>query len=558
MGRDVAGQPPDGHLDEHAPVMKVDRWLLVAALLAATALTLPGITDENRVSLQGDMPRYLMNGVFIKDFLTDGSWSPANIMRFAEHYFARYPALSLGHHPPLLPMLLVPFFAVAGISVFSGKLAILLCFLGTVIVLYRVGARLFDPVVAGWACLLFATLPLTVEFGQAVLTELPATLLSLVALLYLLRFRDGGRLNDYLGFIAAALGSVFCRQTAAFMLPTYILVALRQGGYRQLLTPPAFYVTVAGAVGVAIVVVATLILSPYNVSVVGAMLFEEDMLDIWGSAVRALMGEHSAALLTVAAGLGIAAAFARRDFRVVPAAWWLVSVFVAAIFVTGDVAPARYSFMAMPAAALLVASLAAHSAGGVRTAFALGLAGMVASQTIESARVRPAGAAGYEAAAQYVLAEAPDRPVLYSATVDTGFFVFFTRKHDPAQRLITMRSDKLLTTSLMFDPAFAERIDSPDDIYPLLDEYGIRFVVLEDRVSQIEVLDWLRAEVHTDRFLERRRFPMQSRDPRLAGVSLSVYEYRDAKEPAADAVIDLDLPIVGRKIQVPLADLLAR
>ena len=30
-----------------------------------------GITDEGMVSLQGDMPRYLMNGVFLQDLVRD-------------------------------------------------------------------------------------------------------------------------------------------------------------------------------------------------------------------------------------------------------------------------------------------------------------------------------------------------------------------------------------------------------------------------------------------------------------------------------------------------------
>ena len=39
------------------------------------------------------------------------------------------------------------------------------------------------------------------------------------------------------------------------------------------------------------------------------------------------------------------------------------------------------------------------------------------------------------------------RAFCISSNVDTGYFVFFTRKHDPHQDLIVLRADKLLVTS---------------------------------------------------------------------------------------------------------------
>jgi hypothetical protein len=36
-----------------------------------------------------------------------------------------------------------------------------------------------------------------------------------------------------------------------------------------------------------------------------------------------------------------------------------------------------------------------------------------------------------------------------------------------------------------------------------------------------------------------------------------IYEYLSATAPAPDASIDIDIPLVGRDIRVPLADLIA-
>ena len=91
---------------------------------------------------------------------------------------------------------------------------------------------------------------------------------------------------------------------------------------------------------------------------------------------------------------------------------------------------------------------------------------------------------------------------------------------------MVLRSDKLLTTSLMARLSVEDRISAPSDIYPLLQRFGTKFIVIEDRPSGGAVLDWLRDELRTQRFVERRRFPIGEGGPEVHGVSLVVYEYR--------------------------------
>ncbi len=108
------------------PAIRRTRSLLAGIVLIGLVLASRGLTNEGLVSLQGDMPRYMMNGVFFYDLLlSGGAWSVDGLQRFAEHYYAKYPALSLGHHPPLLAAALAPVYAVMGVSVFSSRLVIL-------------------------------------------------------------------------------------------------------------------------------------------------------------------------------------------------------------------------------------------------------------------------------------------------------------------------------------------------------------------------------------------------------------------------------------------------
>lgn len=182
------------------------------------------------------------------------------------------------------------------------------------------------------------------------------------------------------------------------------------------------------------------------------------------------------------------------------------------------------------------------------------LVASVGWQSVSALAVRPVGAHGYEEAAAYVLEHGQAPTVLYSGVVDTGYFVFFVRKHDPAQRVVVLRSDKIFSTSSMGHLSVEDRITDRRQIYDALHEFGTRYVVIEDVASGARVIDWLREEVRTSRFAERQRIPIDTRDRRLRGADLVVYEYLEATAPAPDAEIDVKLPIVGREIRLPLSD----
>lgn len=512
-----------------------------------------GITDEGAMWVQGDMPRYLMNGVFVYDFLGSGvSWTFGSVAIYAQQYFARYPALSLGHHPPLLPVSLVPFYALFGVSVFAARMTILAFFVLSVGLLYTLVDRVYDEEVAGWACLLFASSPIMAIYSQVVLAEIPAIALVLGALNALMRFRDSGRLRDYILFVVMAVGSLTVRQLAVFMFPAYLALLLAQGGRSRLAGRGVIILTLAAALLIVPIAVATLTLSPFNVAV---------LLDVFGQNLSVprrleLLAPIFRAQLLPALGFvttaGLVMALLRRDRRIMVGVYWMVAVLAGVLLVTGPVEPIRYSIIAVPAYCFCAASLVrAARSPGLRRSLSAVLTFAVVWQLWWGRGTRPpTSAGGYEEAARFVLADTDGQPaptVLYSASVDSGAFVFFVRKHDPGQRLVVLRSDKLLTTSLMGQLSVEDRIGSPKQIYPLLDRYGTKFIVIEDKPSGSIVLDWLRDELRGDRFIERRRIG--------GGLSLVVYEYKAARSPDPDAVIDMKLPLIGRDIRVRLSDL---
>ena len=101
------------------PLSWIGPTLLVAVAVFVGSV---GFTDPSYLEFQ-DAPRHLMNGVFLHDLVRDAPIVLHDPIAYAQQYYARYPALSLGHHPLLLPLALVPLFLVLGISVFAAPIS---------------------------------------------------------------------------------------------------------------------------------------------------------------------------------------------------------------------------------------------------------------------------------------------------------------------------------------------------------------------------------------------------------------------------------------------------
>ena len=144
------------------------------------------------------------------------------------------------------------------------------------------------------------------------------------------------------------------------------------------------------------------------------------------------------------------------------------------------------------------------------------------------------------------------------ATSIPGYFTFFVRKHDTARRTIVLRADKILTTSFMGSVAAEDRIKRPEEVRAVIERFGVGYIVVEDRPSESKVQNWLLQEVTMPGYIERMRLPSNSTDVRLRGRSLVVYEVADAQPAAADARLDIRLPLVSQQIDVAVADLVAR
>jgi 4-amino-4-deoxy-L-arabinose transferase-like glycosyltransferase len=522
---------------------------LAAVLLLAVVFGGKRATQEEAgLMLGGDMARYMMNGVFVYDFIADGgAWSFDAVEKYAERYYAQYPALSLGHHPPIPYLAAVPFYGVFGISVFAARFTALLWLLLATACLYAVVRRLYGDWPALWASLLFVTNVWVVRLGQYLWSEMPMIALVLLSCWLLLVFCRTRRFVHFVLFLFAVNASLYAKQLAIFLLPVYAVILIREFGWRRFTTRRALVLGGVAAVCIIPIVILTVALAPANVQMAlryAGRLFAGVRAVSVPELIGIILTSHLSLPALILTGTATIWLLVSRDWRVLIGLTWVVCAVGASVVFTGPVEPARYAFGALPGYAILGGSLA--MVPGLRAArlAAVALAIIVGYQGWQALPVAPNGAGGYREAAEFVLKESPAPAVLYDSSVDTGYFMFFMRKLDPARAHVVLRADK------MFE-------DNRLPFYDTLRKYGVRFIVVETRIRGHQPLVSMHAELKSPRFVERLRMPIRSFAADARGIELTVYEFPEAGPPDLDAEIHIGVPLGGRNIRVKLRDVLS-
>jgi hypothetical protein len=299
-----------------------------------------GLTDEGYVSLHGDMGKYLMNGVFILDLAKDRPFgSLHDVIDYTRHYYARYPELSLGHHPMVLPAAEAPMFALFGISVMSARLVMLVSILTAVVYLYLLVNDLYGVSAAFFAAALFATSPIVIFLTRSVMSEMPALGLMMAAVYYFHRFCATQRRGPLAVFVATAVLSLYAKQLVIWILPALIVPAVMNLGVKRLLRSDVIVAAVAAAALLVPLVALTLQLSPTNLAMIGE-IHRQARIDMM-MLVRSAIAEQLTPPTVWLAACGVVVAIARLDRRLVMFVVWIASVF-GGLYITGIIEPVHH------------------------------------------------------------------------------------------------------------------------------------------------------------------------------------------------------------------------
>jgi hypothetical protein len=518
--------------------------------LLALVTASKGLGDETAVSLQGDMPRYMMNGAFFGDALRDAPLDGP--LQYAHEYFARYPALSVGHHAVLVSLALTSSFVLFGMSVLSARLTILAFVLLCGIAAFRLFRVTHNQRTALLASLLLVTSPMVVDSSRVVLSELPTLALVIATAFFLASYCATQKRSHALGFWIAVVLSAYAKHLAALMIPVYALYYVRVFGIRALWARRTAIGIIAAFIATAPLIPLTLEFSPLSVQ----MVLEPSAVGRWGAGhvvtwAKILWTNLLTPPLVLLAGLSTALLIVTRQRPSSLFVFWMLVFFVEIL--TLGVSVPRFAIYWIPPFCLLAATLPDMvRARGWSTVATAALVATIGYQSGLAWNAPMPHAGGFETAAEWVTtAERKGDAVMFSGMIDSGYFVFFVRKHDFARNMVVLRADKLLTTSRMNAPAYRNRITARDEIQRVLQQFGVAYVVLEDQPYPDGPLAWLHEEVKTPRFAERLRVPIQTADPRLRGVDVVVYEYKDFTPAAPGATLTLDVPLMNRSLAIP-------
>jgi len=537
-------------------------FLCIVALLVSTR----GIIDEGNVSMDGDMPRYMMNGVYFYDLLSD--MPVKNPLRHAYQYFAQYPALSLGHHPILLGLFEVPFFYIFGVSVFPARLTIAFFSLIAVWAWFLLVRSIYDENTAFFSSLLFATSPFIVSMSRIVMPEIPTLALIILGTYLFYQYTETEKKKYAYSSVLVLALSVYSKQISIFMfvvLGCYLLIKRGPGSLIQKIrNDPRILISKELAIFYIVTAVMVLLLVPMTMKYSRVNLewvFEKGLSDRISSAnilfyIKKMYTHYLSAPIFVLSVISLFLTVWQRDKRSILFILWIAICYL--FFTVLGTHNTRFAFYWIPPLCLMAVTIIYISERRIWRIIVMAAFIIIAGyQIIYAYNVVPEYARGYENAAKYVAENRKGECIMYSGVTDTGYFVFFVRKHDPDRELIVLRADKILATSAM-SLIVEEHIQKQEEIYKVLNDYGVRYVVIEDTFTNSRVLEWLRFEVKSGRFDLRDKTILQSSDARVNNVPLSVYEYRDYTPPKEGIKLNLNIVLMNEVIEVLLDDLLKK
>jgi len=501
-----------------------------------------------------DGDRYLMDGVFLFDFLHDMPLT--RIYDFTVSYYAQYPAIDIGYHMPFFPFVEAVFHIIFGINMWSSRLTIVFFLSIGVLALFKLVKSTFDLTTAFWSSMLLVTTPFVIQWGWYTMSEIPLLAMSMLTLYVFSRFTETWR-PSYLYAAAIILSlTLWTKQTGAFLILTLVGDLMVKGQFITLMKRKEMWITC---------LILLVLLTPLafitiwfgNQNLAQSLTSTEYSEISWTNLtdyIDLLVKEQLTWPVAILAVTGIAWACWKRDSRTVYFALLIVSVYLffttirclrMARFTIAWI-PAFCVFAALPAAYLRKSKIASSAAVVVLTAVVSYQIGCVYA-------LSPYYATGYDEAACYIL-RANKIPMVFFDGYNDGYFTFFMRAFDPDKSMYVLRGDKLLSSSSIWTGHWLTvHAHVAEDIKTIFDKYGIVYIVVEsENWSSVEIHQTLRNFLKTEVFELVQEIPLKTnRKELLQSKTLKIYKYLEAK-PITANYIELNLPVVGKTLKVPL------
>ncbi len=524
-------------------------------VLAVWAFVLALHWSNDGLWYQGDSSRHAANGLFWWDFLER---FPTNPLSFALAYYARYPVINPTSWPPLFYLLEGAAYRIFGVSPFVAKgLVMLFVLVGTLYLLAWL--RRWVAPSAGWAALLLPLQPGIIEWGHAVMLNVPSMVLAIAALYHWRRWLEASR-SRHLEIAAALAVAAVLMYTAVVVIAAVMLVwALAEGRGRRLLAPRTLVVGALAAVPVGAWLFVQFRWAPTHRAVA---MYAGDYPP-WKIAGWTYYPQHFFHLVTLplllaallAVGLWLGRGTARREVRLL-LLWFAVCY---AWFSIITIKEARYVLLLVPPLVVLGAVgvreglrlLAATLHRPVARLLPVALAALLVVHVGLAAAFPVRRVDGFREIAEWVREAVPEGRVFYDGFY-SGVFAYYVRRDDPDwRRAVTLGSKLLYETKISQRFGLVEHIRDTADARSMLATCGCRYLVIEREIDNPDVdfpaVRILRDALHGPGFRLVRSFAV--RGGHVSNVD--VYEMLDA--PSATTVVNLNFPVLGDGVHFQVA-----
>lgn len=520
--------------------------------------------QSNYIS-DADASRIVINGIFLKDFILSGDYSSP--VQYATEYFAQYPSLAIAYWPPLFHILEAILFLVFGNILMPIKFLMLGFSILLFVMNYKLMKKLFNSEVAFFSTCFLMLSASIINFSQVILNDVPVAAMTVFVVYLFYCYFENPTNKNLTNMLIVAFLALLLKETSMVIVPGLILFLLIYSRkhlvqifkeWRKLALISCFiiissiwlyirysiYPQALGAIGGEFVSISYF--SPerwffyynklfYQTSIIIPILFSLYIL-LWLFQVKKTTKQENLLLMLFFAAyiiLSLSGIWHMRYslFLLVPVCG-IATVFVYRII---------YFFMKFT------------KAKSYKMLFfsKVGLSALMVFLFIFAYFVHGAEIKGHDKAAKYVVDNYEKNSVLFSGAGNSEF-ILYVRLYDKEMKNVILRDTVSFTYFPNYYLTYGEKkiIETKEDTKKLIDDYSVKYVVIEDRnlynITSYELISDL---VDDGDFLLVKSIPVETNSPDFKKLNILIYEYRDfwkIRKPE----VDVYLPFLNSTVNI--------
>ena len=501
-----------------------------------------------------DASQHAMNGVYIFDLVKE---LPLNhLYDYTIGYYFRYPALTLGFHPPFFPLVESLFFAIFGISLTTAKLAVIFFVLIGTIFWYKLLRLMYDNVIAFFSTILLFSSPIIALWSREVMLEIPALSMVIVSVYFFYHYIEIGRPRYVYLLSISIMLAISAKQTSVFIVPLFISYIIITKNYKRVLNKETLISCLFFLFCIILAIAMTLhfgksALTHVTLSMDKAYGFSKLSVENFIFYVKQLPAALSPPILIISSLSIIFLLVKKYTKPTLIFILWIIIDYLIITFIS--VKETRYIIFLIPPFSLLATLLLFELKIKIKNirlaliiALILSVFQMAKAYTFEHPVI-----SGYETAAKYIAENQKGFGILVNSYYN-GNFIFYFRKYDDLKNNIILRGDKLVYQY------YNKNDIEGKSLLKMFKDYGIKYVVIESFFSNmIPQLEIIKPILKSNHFTMLKEIPIKTNIKEYKDSYIFIYEYNDEFE-IDKKFLNYDLRLAGKTIEYPIEFLLNR